>query len=394
MTRIITITSGRPGVGKTTITVNLAAHLTALGHRVCVLDSDPGSNDVASMLGDHPALNLQSVLTGDATMDEACQPSDEGFDWVPGGQPGRELLAQLTARRLQRLADGFGLLDDYDFILIDTATSLHANVLGLALSSPELLLILDTETESLSESYALLKILFSEAYSGRINVVINKAKNHTVGRHSYNKFREVAGYYLSMELTLAGMLADDPLMLETGTSGGSLLNQGTASQASRDIEALAHYLVNEHNNTADISASEFGRRYVTATGLQVTNLADESLQQPSWRHDEEPAGLHDQLERLSDQVDNLIAEVDQLRQNEPPFSVDFPERQQRDPEPDVEHCSESCIAAMASFTETCSVQGDTFSVYQFEQSGGRLQRFALHSMDDDIQEPEPRTKSS
>lgn len=394
MTRIITITSGTAGVGKTTITVNLAAHLSALGQRVCVLDADPGGNDVATLLGEHPALNLEGVLTGDANMDEACQPSDEGFDWVPGGQPGCELLTQLPARRLQRLADGFSSLDDYDFILIDTATSLHANVLGLALSGSELLLILDTETESLSESYALLKILFSEAYSGRINVVINKTKNHTVGRHSYNKFREVAGYYLSMELPLAGLIADDPLMLDTGTSGGSLLKQGTASQASRDIEALAHYLVTGYTDTTGMSVAEFSRRYLTATGLQVTNLVDDTLQQPSWRHDEEPAGLHDQLERLSDQVDNLIAEVDQLRRNEPPGAGDFPEHQQRDPEPDAEHCSAPCIAAMASFTETCSVHDDTFPVYQIEQPGGRMQRFALHSMDDDIQEPEHRTKSS
>ena len=65
MTRIITITSGRPRVGKTTIAVNLAAQLAALGQRVCLLDADPGGNDVAKLLGDSPASNLEQLLTGE-----------------------------------------------------------------------------------------------------------------------------------------------------------------------------------------------------------------------------------------------------------------------------------------------------------------------------------------
>jgi flagellar biosynthesis protein FlhG len=393
MTRIITVTSGRPGVGKTTITFNLAAQLAALGHRVCLLDADPGRDDVAKLLGDYPASNLQAFVTGDAAMDAVCRPSDEGFDWVPGGS-NSGILAQLLPGQLQRLADGISSLHDYDFILIDAAASLHANVLGLSLSSSELLLVLDTENESLSESYALLKVLFAEAYSGQINILINKTINHTLGRYSYSKFREVAGFYLNMQLPLAGMIAIDPLLADSSMSKGSLLKQGTVSPASRDIEALAHRLINEAAETESVNVAEFGRHYLCATGLQVPDVQDGTLQPPSWRHDEEPAGLHDQLEQLSDQVDTLIAEVDQLRRKEPAVKADLLALQQPDPEPETEQCSETCIAAMASYTETCTVQGDTFSVYRLSQPNGRMQRFACHSMDDDLQEPEPQTTSS
>ena len=393
MTRIVSITSGRPHVGKTTIAVNLAAQLAALGQRVCLLDADPGSNDVAKLLGDNPEFNLQGLLTGDAGMDVVCRPSEEGFDWVSGGS-GCGVLTQLSTGQLQRLADGISSLQEYDFILIDAAASLHANVLGLSLSSSELLLVLDTENESLSESYALLKVLFSEAYSGRINILINKSKNHTIGQHTYNKFKEVAGFYLNMQIPLAAMIADDPQLAESSASQGSLLKQGTVSPAFRDIEALAHRLINEVTETECVNIAEFGYRYLYATGSQVPDLQYDSLQRPSWRHDEEPAGLHDQLEQLSDQVDTLIAEVDQLRQKEPAVKPDTLEWQRSNPAAEAEQCSESCIAALANYTETCTVQGDTFSIYQISQPNGRMQRFACHSMDDDLQEPEPKTTSS
>ncbi len=393
MTRIITLTSGRPRVGKTTLTVNLAAQLAALGFRVCLLDASPGSNGAATLLGDCPASNLEGFLGGDLGMGAVCQSSDEGFDWVPGGA-NAEILAQLLPGQLQRLADGISSLDRYDFILIDAATSLHANVLGLSLSSSEILLVLDTENDSLTESYALLKVLFSEAYSGRISILVNKAKNHTIGRNAYNKFREVAEFYLHMQLPLAGMIADDPHLADYLAPEGSLLKQGTVSPAFRDIEALAHRLINEVAGTESVNMAEFGRQYLRATGLQVQELQDEMLQQPSWRHDEEPAALHSQLEQLSDQIDTLIAEVDQLRQKAPAVKTDLPELQQPDPAPATEQCSEACIVAMASYTETCTVQGDTFPIYQISQPNGRLQRFACHSLDDDIQEPEPQTTSS
>jgi len=393
MTRIITITSGRPRVGKTTIAVNLAAQLAALGQRVCLLDADPGGNDVAKLLGDSPVSNLEQLLTGEASMDTVCRRCDEGFDWVSGGcNP--ESLTQLLPGRLQHLADGISSLGDYDFILIDAATSLHANILGLSLSSSELLLILDTENESPSETYALLKVLFSEAYSGQINVLVNKAKNHTIGRHSYNKFREVAGFYLDMQLPLAGMIADDPLITDASASAGSLLKQGTVSPAFRDIEALAHRLISEAAEAESVNVAEFGRRYLCATGFQIPDVQGKPFQQPGWRYDEQPTGLHNQLEQLSGQVDTLIAEVDQLRQKAPVAETDLLELRQPDPASATEQCSESFIAAMASFTETCTVQGDTFSVYQISQPNGRIQRFACHSMDDDLQEPEPQTTSS
>ncbi len=393
MTRIITITSGRPHAGKTTISVNLAAQLAALGQRVCLLDADPGGDDVAKLLGDYPASSLEQLLAGEARMDTVCRRCDEGFDWVSGGS-NPESLRQLLPGRLQHLADGISSLGDYDFILIDAATSLHANILGLSLSSSELLLVLDTEYESLSESYALLKVLFSEAYSGQINVLINKAENHTIGRHSYNKFREVAGFYLNMQLPLAGMIADDPLISDASASAGSLLKQGTVSPAFRDIEALAHRLITEAAETESMNVAEFGRRYLCATGFQIPDVQGKIFQPPGWRHDEEPTGLHNQLEQLSDQVDTLIAEVDQLRQKGPAAETDLLELQQPDPAPATEQCSETCIAAMASFTETCTVQGDTFSVYQISQPNGRMQRFACHSMDDGLREPEPQTTSS
>ena len=393
MTRIITITSGRPHAGKTTISVNLAAQLAALGQRVCLLDADPGGDNVAKLLGDYPASSLEQLLAGEARMDTVCRRCDEGFDWVSGGS-NPESLTLLLPGRLQHLADGISSLGDYDFILIDAATSLHANILGLSLSSSELLLVLDTEYESLSESYALLKVLFSEAYSGQINVLINKAENHTIGRHSYNKFREVAGFYLNMQLPLAGMIADDPLITDASASAGSLLKQGTVSPAFRDIEALAHRLISEAAEAESVNVAEFGRRYLCATGFQIPDVQGKIFQQPGWRHDEEPTGLHNQLEQLSDQVDTLIAEVDQLRQKGPAAETDLLELQQPDPAPATEQCSETCIAAMASFTETCTVQGDTFSVYQISQPNGRMQRFACHSMDDGLREPEPQTTSS
>ena len=387
MTRIITITSGKPGVGKTTIAVNLAKQLAALGKRVCLLDADPGENDVAVQLGIKPNACLDALLAGNADLDEICQGCDEGFDWLSIGAH-LDSLTQLLPGQVQRLVDAVACLSSYDFILIDAASSLNANLLGLSLASSDLLLVIGTDAESLSESYALLKVLFSEAYSGTVNVLVNKTKNHTVGRHSYNKFKEVAGFYLDMDLSLAGMIADDPLVAESQTV--------SPSPGFSDIEALAHRLMNA-SPAGEMTVAEFSDRYLRATGQPANDGLDDVAPAPAWRRaEEEPASLYNQLEQLSGQVDTLIAEINTLRQNEPVANTELLALQTppTKTETETEQCAEACIAAMASFTETCNRHGDRFSIYQINQSDGRLQRFAFHSLDDDIQEPEPQTKSS
>lgn len=388
MTRIISITSGRPQVGKTTVSLNLAAQLAALGQRVCLFDADSGGNDLASQLRVRPQACLSDFIDGKAGKEGLCQRSEEGFDWLAAGTD----LATLSPGQVQRVADALATLRDYDFILIDVSSSLNANLLGLSLASTELLVLIDTDARTLSESYALLKVLFSEAYEGQISILVNKAENHANGRHSYSKFKEVAGFYLDMDLPLAGMIASDPV-IETAETAGSLLAQGLVSSGYSDIEALAHRV--HAAGTAPISIDRFCDAYRQAAGQSPEDTYDYGVQPVSWRASGNAADLTEQLDALSSQVDALINEINSLRDGNDSSSAALLEIQQPEaPSGEHERCTETCIAAMASYTETCTVDGETFSVYQIAQPDGGLQRFAFHSLDDDIREPEPQSRSS
>lgn len=391
MTRIITVTSGKAGVGKTSVVINLAVQLAQRGQRVCLLDADGGAASAAQLLELKPRYTLTDLVMSGVALDKVLIRNCLGFDLVPGGSDAGWLNA-LSDSQLHVMATVLSQLDGYDFILIDSSFSIERNVRAFTLASPETVLVITPQPSALSDAYGPLRLLHDEHYTGHIQLVVNRSDNQEVGRHAYDKFQEVAEFYLGVDVPLLGLIGDDGRIQQAMRDHNALLSANPGSVAAHDAGQLADRLLPEKDSVPALDVPGFWHRFLRANGLSaagehqtasaeaVSNIPDSDI-------------LQRQLDTLSSRVGDLIAEVESLRAagNRSSGVISFP---QTDREAPPSHCSSEICFAVQSSSEDVTVQDERFSIYHMQRSNGDTQRFACHSLDDDIQEPEPQTTSS
>lgn len=396
MTRFVSITSGKGGVGKTSIAVNLAMQLAQRGKRVCLLDADWGLANVNIMLRLQPQHTLEDIITSGLSLDEVLLRNIQGVDIIPGSS-GSERMTQLTPDQLDHLASAMQDLQSYDFVLIDSSSGIARNVLALSLASPEVLMVITPEPTSMTDAYAMMKLLHAEQHQGRIQVIVNHSRNHSVGRHTYDKFREVVDFYLKLRLPLLGLVQDDALMQKAVLKQQALSRYSPESPAARDIGSLAGQLLLESDSVECVDTDTFWQRYRTAVGIEPQT---QSIEQ---QHDavetpvaEEPerAELEEQIETLTAQVDALITEVTQLRQANDEPSVESVVPLDRGRRRLRSCCPERWIAELASDYEIVTTAGSSFPVYELDRPDGKAIHFACHSLDDAYENPGSQSSSS
>ena len=379
MTRIITLTSGSDGAG-TGIAITIASRLAAAGKRVCLFELVADATASGNRVNVPAVSTLSDRLHGVSNGPLPTMALPAGFDLVVGGaEPG--WLRQLSFAQRVALTDDLQSLDDYDLVLIDAGSGTHPNQLAFPLASPELWLVVTPEPAALSEAYTRLKLLYAEGCRGKIEILVNKVKNHEEGQHSYDKFKEIAGYYLDMQLPLAGMLGEPD---EDDTTPA-----GITTELNNPVDRL----LGEAAGAPHTDMATFGRHYLQAVDNVNTDESD-IIMTPSFSDELPDSDLQRQLDDLSGHVDELIAQVERLRREETTAAADLipmpsPARQSTE-----QYCNPACIAALANHTEQVKVQGDSIVVYHMHKANGGEQRFAFHSIDDDLEEPEPRTHLS
>lgn len=207
MTRIIAVTSGKGGVGKTHLSVNLALHCARKGLRTCLFDADLGLANVNLLLKLEPRLTLGDVIAGTCRLQDIVLTA-AGIDIVPGSS-GVAAMADLAPAELQRLGAEFRALSRYDLIIFDTSSGVSGNVLAFVSAAPETLLVVTPEPTALTDAYALVKLLLRQRYAGRLCVVVNQAHSESQARHTFEKFREVVRVYQGADLHLLGAVPAD-----------------------------------------------------------------------------------------------------------------------------------------------------------------------------------------
>jgi flagellar biosynthesis protein FlhG len=211
--RVIAVTSGKGGVGKTSLSVNLAIEMAKRGKRVVIFDADFGLANVEVMLGIRPKYNLLDLIHDDKTIEEIITEGPQGIGFISGGSGVAE-LATLDTESIRLLVTKMVQLDKmYDIVIIDTGAGITDSVMEFVMVSPEVLLVVTPEPTSITDAYSLLKILrrkdgFNPLYK-TINVVANRTATDEEGREIFNKIDTVSAKFLNTKLKYLGSIPQD-----------------------------------------------------------------------------------------------------------------------------------------------------------------------------------------
>ncbi|BBD10057.1 MinD/ParA family protein [Desulfovibrio ferrophilus] len=240
-TRVVSVASGKGGVGKTSVTVNLAFALADLGNKVCILDADLGLSNVDILLGVEPLKTLEDVLFDGVSMAEAILPVGKGVDLVSGAS-GVPRLAELSLVDRRRLVEQFQMLDTYDYLLVDNSPGITQQILSICLSSKDIIVVVTPDATSITDAYALIKVMTQNGLWWSPQILINRAKNPRHARLIYEKIRSTAGKRLGLSCAYLGCILEDRAMSAAGLAQRPLMQVSPGSAAAQDIASVAKSL--------------------------------------------------------------------------------------------------------------------------------------------------------
>ncbi|MCI8327518.1 MAG: MinD/ParA family protein [Lachnospiraceae bacterium] len=250
--RVITITSGKGGVGKSSVAVNLAIQLQKMGKKVIIFDADLGLANVEVMLGAIPKYNLSDLIYRGRDIKEIITEGPMEIGFISGGS-GITPMNNLSKDQISYLVHSLSGLDQLaDFLLIDTGAGVSDSVLEFVLASPEVLLITTPEPSSLTDSYSLLKALYRnpgfKKNGIQIHVITNKVDSSTEGRSVYEKLESVVTQFLHGSLNYFGMIPQDINIEKAVRQQKAVSLFAPDSNISRAFEVLAQNLANREQN--------------------------------------------------------------------------------------------------------------------------------------------------
>ena len=241
MARMICITSGKGGVGKTNISVNLALFISRMGHRACLFDADLGLANVNILLGIYPEHTIEDVISGEKQFEDVLIQNCQGIDIIPGSS-GIEKLANVPNEQLEELVSNFTKLNEYDFVFFDTSAGISKSVISFCMASPEVLLVVTPEPTSLTDGYALLKILSINGFKGSVSVIVNQISDMGKSQLVFNKLRDVVQKYLPIKVFPAGTILKDPRVRDAVNEQKPFISTWPNAIASKCIKNIARYL--------------------------------------------------------------------------------------------------------------------------------------------------------
>lgn len=214
--RVITVTSGKGGVGKSSICVNLGIQLQKLGKRVVILDADFGLANIEVMLGIRPQFNLAHLLFKGKSLNEIITHGPEGIQFISGGSGIRE-LTNLNRDQIIHLTQSLKELDEIaDIILVDTGAGIDDSVMEFVVASTEVLIVATPEPTSITDAYALLKTIDKRReYSPEntlIHMLSNRVNSYEEGKELYRKMNVVVEKFLSLRMDYLGSIPQDPMV--------------------------------------------------------------------------------------------------------------------------------------------------------------------------------------
>jgi flagellar biosynthesis protein FlhG len=241
--RIISITGGKGGVGKSCISVNLALSLAKLGGRILLVDGDLGLANADQLLGVHAPSTLLDVLEGRQTLKEAVVETAHGISLLPACS-GRQEMAELDLSTRTNLLAGIKSLDgEYDFVVVDTAAGIGETALSLASAGNQILAVATPDPTSARDVFAVMKILSKDFGARNISLIPNMVLNQAEGMTLYQKIARVTDRFLPLSLRLGGIVTRDPNLAKSVRERSPLVTTYPQAPAVKQISEIAQRVI-------------------------------------------------------------------------------------------------------------------------------------------------------
>lgn len=242
--KVIAVTAGKGGVGKSNVSVNLAVALAQQNKNVMLLDADLGLANIDIMLGLHTKYNLSHVIQGICHLSDIILHGPNGIRVIPAAS-GTEFMTQLSPAEHAGIIDSFNeLTDDLDYMIIDTAAGISDTVLSFTRSSQELIVVVCDEPTSLTDAYALIKVMSKRYEWTHFHILANMVRNIKDGRELFNKLFRVSEQFLDVHLDYLGAIPFDEHVHQAVKKQKPVLIAYPESAAAESMRELADNVSN------------------------------------------------------------------------------------------------------------------------------------------------------
>ncbi len=236
---VIAVASGKGGVGKTNVAVNLAVALQQRGFRTAILDADFGLGNVDVLLGLMPAAHLGHLLSGEKPLAEVWTEGPAGVQILPASSGLRSLTALSPAQRA-RLAEAIARIRvELDFLVIDTASGISDNVVNAIGLADRVMVVTSLEPSAIVDAYATAKVVTADAPATEVGIVVNGVSNADEAAVAFRQLNAAAGRYLGRDLRYYGFVTDDPAVREAVATQQAIVDSDPQAPASRCFRILA-----------------------------------------------------------------------------------------------------------------------------------------------------------
>lgn len=235
----ISIFSGKGGVGKSSLCANLGFCLAAMNHSCLIMDCDLGLANLDVLLGVNAAANLQDLLRREMDVKNIVLPIEPGFDLIPAASGVPELVEMDEDQRSLLLDKLTPILGSYDFLFMDLAAGLNPTVLSLAHAAAKRILVLTPEPTSLTDAYAMVKVLASKYEERDFLVLVNQTRNREEAQQCFSRLDNAVQKFLGFKLVFLGMVREDGNMGLAVLRQKPLVKLWPDSLASQDIWKIA-----------------------------------------------------------------------------------------------------------------------------------------------------------
>lgn len=238
-TKVVTVTSGKGGVGKSNFTINFALALRAKGLRVLIFDADMGLANLDVLMGVTPKYHLYHLFTKERSIQEIVQDGPNGIQLIAGGSGFNELLSLSEEQLSYFMKEIQSLNGTVDYIIFDTGAGLSKESINFILSSEQTIVVTTPEPTSITDAYAIIKMVSSMNHSVDFRLVVNRTSDHKEGNVTAEKIRLVSNKFLKLDIRTLGYVSDDSHVSKAVKKQIPFWISYPNCAASRDIKIMA-----------------------------------------------------------------------------------------------------------------------------------------------------------